>query len=158
MTLATKEADKKVGSGYYCRHDVLDDTDRDHRRSHLLCIVWLDYYLQNPGEDHPNLEWRYRHLWGVDYRYSDDLLVHKTKRDFFCTDDGHSGTHRVLIAQSIGRWGNFMNQEAHGEEVSRAFLEQLFLPGFIIEQMSINGIYYRDLLVRIALHGLTVGF
>lgn len=48
----------------------------------------------------------------------------------------------VLIAQSIGRWGNFINQEAHGEEVSRGFLEKLFLPEFIINQMNIGGTYY----------------
>ncbi|MDA4896365.1 prolipoprotein diacylglyceryl transferase, partial [Streptomyces sp. MS2A] len=28
----------------------------------------------------------------------------------------------ILLGQAIGRWGNFMNQEAHGEAVSRAFL------------------------------------
>lgn len=48
----------------------------------------------------------------------------------------------VLIAQSLGRWGNFINQEAHGREVSRAFLENLFLPEFIINQMNIDGTYY----------------
>lgn len=48
----------------------------------------------------------------------------------------------VLIAQSIGRWGNFINQEAHGAEVSREFLEKLFLPEFIINQMNIQGTYY----------------
>lgn len=35
-----------------------------------------------------------------------------------------------------------MNQEAHGEAVSRAFLENLHLPEFIINQMYINGQYY----------------
>ena len=48
----------------------------------------------------------------------------------------------VLLAQSIGRWGNFMNQEAHGGPVTRQFLENLYLPEFIIEQMNINGTYY----------------
>ena len=48
----------------------------------------------------------------------------------------------VLLAQSIGRWGNFINQEAHGEAVSRVFLENLYLPKFIIDQMQINGTYY----------------
>lgn len=48
----------------------------------------------------------------------------------------------LLIGQSIGRWGNFMNQEAHGGAVTRSFLEGLFLPKFIIEGMCINGIYY----------------
>ncbi len=29
----------------------------------------------------------------------------------------------IILGQAIGRWGNFMNQEAHGGPVSRAFLE-----------------------------------
>ncbi len=48
----------------------------------------------------------------------------------------------IILAQGIGRWGNFMNHEAHGGSVSRAFLEQLHLPNFIIENMYINGQYY----------------
>lgn len=48
----------------------------------------------------------------------------------------------TLIAQSIGRWGNFVNQEAHGGPVSRQFLENLFLPHWIIEQMKIEDTYY----------------
>lgn len=36
-----------------------------------------------------------------------------------------------------------MNQEAHGEAVSRAFLENLHLPDFIINQMYIDGQYYQ---------------
>ena len=48
----------------------------------------------------------------------------------------------LMLAQAIGRWGNFINQEAHGAEVSRQFLENLLLPEFIIEGMYINGAYY----------------
>ena len=48
----------------------------------------------------------------------------------------------LILGQAIGRWGNFMNQEAHGGEVTRAFLENLFLPEWIINQMYINGVYY----------------
>ncbi|MEW9052425.1 MAG: prolipoprotein diacylglyceryl transferase [Neobacillus sp.] len=48
----------------------------------------------------------------------------------------------IILGQAIGRWGNFMNQEAHGGEVTRAFLENLYLPEFIINQMYINGTYY----------------
>ncbi|HDI7251397.1 TPA: prolipoprotein diacylglyceryl transferase [Staphylococcus aureus] len=48
----------------------------------------------------------------------------------------------IILAQGIGRWGNFMNHEAHGGPVSRAFLEQLHLPNFIIENMYINSQYY----------------
>ncbi|WP_445488059.1 prolipoprotein diacylglyceryl transferase [Niallia sp. 03133] len=48
----------------------------------------------------------------------------------------------IILGQAIGRWGNFINQEAHGREVSRAFLESLHLPEFIINQMYIDGVYY----------------
>lgn len=49
----------------------------------------------------------------------------------------------VLLAQGIGRWGNFMNQEAHGRKTSLEFLQNLHLPHFIVEQMNINGVYYQ---------------
>lgn len=48
----------------------------------------------------------------------------------------------LILAQSIGRWGNFINQEAHGTQVSREFLESMFLPDFIVDQMFIEGNYY----------------
>lgn len=48
----------------------------------------------------------------------------------------------VLLAQAIGRWGNFINQEAYGYAVERSFLERLFLPEWLINQMEVNGIYY----------------
>ncbi|WP_243290515.1 prolipoprotein diacylglyceryl transferase [Bacillus sp. FJAT-47783] len=48
----------------------------------------------------------------------------------------------IILGQAIGRWGNFMNQEAHGGPVTREFLENLHLPDFIINQMYINGQYY----------------
>ncbi len=48
----------------------------------------------------------------------------------------------ILLGQAVGRWGNFMNQEAFGGEVPRAFLENLYLPTFMIDQMYIGGAYY----------------
>ncbi len=48
----------------------------------------------------------------------------------------------LILGQAIGRWGNFMNQEAHGGPVSLSFLESLHLPEWIIQQMNINGTYY----------------
>lgn len=54
-----------------------------------------------------------------------------------------------IIAQAIGRWGNFMNQEAHGGVVpgatldaQREFLQSLFIPDFIVNNMYINEAYY----------------
>lgn len=48
----------------------------------------------------------------------------------------------ILLAQGIGRWGNFFNMEAHGGAVLRSTLENLHTPEFIINGMNINGIYY----------------
>ena len=50
-----------------------------------------------------------------------------------------------------------MNQEAHGEEVTRAFLENLHLPDFIINQMYINGAYYHPTFLYESLWNI-VGF
>ena len=48
----------------------------------------------------------------------------------------------LVIAQAIGRWGNFFNGEAHGAITSLSYLESLHLPQFIIDGMYINGSYY----------------
>ena len=52
-------------------------------------------------------------------------------------------TPGVMAAQILGRWGNFINQEAHGGPTTLAFLQSLHLPDFIINQMKIGGIYYQ---------------
>ena len=48
----------------------------------------------------------------------------------------------LILAQAIGRWGNFFNGEAHGVAVSLSYLESLHLPQFIIDGMNIGGNYY----------------
>jgi phosphatidylglycerol:prolipoprotein diacylglycerol transferase len=49
----------------------------------------------------------------------------------------------LIAGQMIGRWGNFMNQEAHGGPVAESFLRHtLHLPNFIVNQMYIEGQYY----------------
>lgn len=49
----------------------------------------------------------------------------------------------LIVGQAIGRWGNFMNQEAHGGPVEESFLrDTLHLPNFIVNQMNIEGTFY----------------
>ncbi len=48
----------------------------------------------------------------------------------------------LIIAQAIGRWGNFFNGEAHGPATTLANLQNLHIPEFIINGMNIKGIYY----------------
>lgn len=46
----------------------------------------------------------------------------------------------LIIGQAIGRWGNFINQEAYGGPVSEEFISAF--PAFIQKQMYIDGQYY----------------
>jgi len=69
-----------------------------------------------------------------------------------------------LIAQAIGRWGNFMNQEAHGYivpgnslDAQREYLQSLWIPNFIIDNMFIDGAYYHPTFLYESLWNL-VGF
>ncbi|KGX92923.1 prolipoprotein diacylglyceryl transferase [Pontibacillus halophilus JSM 076056 = DSM 19796] len=50
----------------------------------------------------------------------------------------------IILGQAVGRWGNFMNQEAHGGPVSESFYENVmqYFPDFIVNQMVIDGTLY----------------
>ena len=49
----------------------------------------------------------------------------------------------MLLAQAIGRWGNFFNGEAHGAVTSLESLQNLHIPEFIIDGMYIGGAHYQ---------------
>ncbi|ERI90623.1 prolipoprotein diacylglyceryl transferase [Clostridiales bacterium oral taxon 876 str. F0540] len=65
-------------------------------------------------------------------------LKHK-KINFFKLAD--AAVPSIILAQAIGRWGNFFNQEAHGGPVSYDFIKHF--PGFIQRGMYIEGTYYQ---------------
>jgi phosphatidylglycerol:prolipoprotein diacylglycerol transferase len=46
----------------------------------------------------------------------------------------------LILGQAIGRWGNFINQEAYGGVVSEQFISKF--PDFIKNQMYIEGNYH----------------
>jgi len=50
----------------------------------------------------------------------------------------------LILGQAIGRWGNFMNQEAHGGPIAESTYQSFhqYLPDFIMNQMCIEGIMY----------------
>ena len=49
----------------------------------------------------------------------------------------------VLIGQGIGRWGNFINKDCHGGEISEEFFNGVL--SFLKQGMYINGHYYEPL-------------
>jgi phosphatidylglycerol:prolipoprotein diacylglycerol transferase len=50
----------------------------------------------------------------------------------------------LILGQAIGRWGNFMNQEAHGGPIAESTYHSFhqYLPDFIMNQMCIDGVMY----------------
>ena len=47
----------------------------------------------------------------------------------------------LILAQAIGRWGNFFNEEAFGRIISKQTLQSMHIPEFIIQGMYIDGAY-----------------
>lgn len=60
----------------------------------------------------------------------------------------------IIIAQSLGRWGNFFNGEAHGGPVSYGFIQHF--PSFIQKGMLIDGVYYQPTFLYESIWNLAV--
>ncbi|MEK3992062.1 prolipoprotein diacylglyceryl transferase [Robertmurraya sp. FSL R5-0851] len=109
-------------------------------RIYYVAFEW-DYYSQNPGD--------IIKIWNGGIAIHGALIgsvitaiVFSRKRNISFWKLADIAAPSIIIGQAIGRWGNFINQEAHGGEVTRSFLDGLFLPEFIINQMYIDGTYY----------------
>ena len=109
-------------------------------RIYYVAMKW-DYYGQNPG--------RIIEIWTGGIAIHGALIgafitayIFTKKRGVSFLRVADIAAPSILVGQIIGRWGNFINQEAHGGEVTRSFLENLFLPEWIINQMYIDGKYY----------------
>ncbi|WP_394237299.1 prolipoprotein diacylglyceryl transferase [Niallia oryzisoli] len=109
-------------------------------RIYYVFFKW-GYYSQNPGEIIAIWEGGIAiHGALIGGTITAILFVKKKGISFWKLADIVAPS--IILGQAIGRWGNFMNQEAHGTEVTRSFLEKLKLPDFIINQMYIDGAYY----------------
>ncbi|MRX72346.1 prolipoprotein diacylglyceryl transferase [Bacillus lacus] len=109
-------------------------------RAYYVIFEW-DYYSQNPEQ--------------IPMIWQGGLAIHGGLLGAFITGAVFARIKKIsfwkladiaapsiILGQAIGRWGNFINQEAHGGPVTREFLEGLYLPEFIVNQMFINGVYY----------------
>jgi phosphatidylglycerol:prolipoprotein diacylglycerol transferase len=61
----------------------------------------------------------------------------------------------IIIAQAMGRWGNFFNSEAHGGAVTQDFISKF--PSFIQKGMLIDGVYYHPTFLYESIWNLIVG-
>lgn len=80
------------------------------------------------------------------------IIGKRKKLSFFKMADVAMPT--IIIAQAIGRWGNFFNSEAHGGPVSYDFIRNF--PYFIQQGMHIEGIYYHPTFLYESLWDFTV--
>ena len=80
------------------------------------------------------------------------IIAKRRKMSFFKMADAAAPT--IIIAQAIGRWGNFFNSEAHGGPVSYDFIKNF--PYFIQQGMHIEGVYYHPTFLYESLWDFTV--
>lgn len=82
------------------------------------------------------------------------LYSKKKKFDFLSMIDVVAPS--LVLAQGIGRWGNFINKEAHGGPVTFEFISKF--PDFIQRGMNIGGIYYHPTFLYESIWNLIVFF
>ncbi|OPX86013.1 MAG: Prolipoprotein diacylglyceryl transferase [Pelotomaculum sp. PtaB.Bin013] len=80
------------------------------------------------------------------------LYVRKHKLNFWQMGDIFAPC--VVLGQAIGRWGNFINQEAFGGPVTREFIGRF--PAFMQKQMFIDGQYHHPAFLYESLWNLLV--
>lgn len=109
-------------------------------RIYYVVFSW-DYYKDNPGQ--------IIQIWNGGIAIHGALIGSFITAYVFTKIRGVSFWKTVdiaapglLIGQIIGRWGNFMNQEAHGGPVSENFMNTTIIPDWIMNQMTIEGVTY----------------
>lgn len=155
--LSTREAEKRGIKGDHVVDMALWALPIAFIGARLYYVLFeLGYYIENPGQ--------ILAIWNGGIAIYGGLIAGGLTVYWYTKKNGipiwlmlDVLAPNVLLAQAIGRWGNFMNQEAHGGEVTRSFLENLFLPEFIINQMEIGGVYYHPTFLYESLWSL-VGF
>jgi len=110
-------------------------------RLYYVAFKW-DYYQDHPGE--------IIQIWNGGIAIYGALIGALLSGFFYIRAKGFNFWRiadicapSLLIGQMIGRWGNFVNQEAYGGEVEESFLrETLHIPGFIVNQMNVEGVFH----------------
>ncbi|MBQ2510152.1 MAG: prolipoprotein diacylglyceryl transferase, partial [Erysipelotrichaceae bacterium] len=108
-----------------------------------FCVFYdLSYYLSDPI--------RFIRIWDGGLAIQGGLVFGALFAWYYSRKNGYPFLKiadmilpNVLIAQATGRWGNFINRECHGGEVSEAYFNGIL--SFLKEGMYINGHYYEPL-------------
>ena len=108
-----------------------------------FCLFYnLSYYLAHPIE--------ILYVWNGGLAIQGGLVAGSLFVYFYCKANHYPFLKiidiilpNVLIGQAFGRWGNFVNQECHGAEVTEEYFNGIL--SFLKPGMLINGHYYEPL-------------
>jgi len=102
----------------------------------------LSYYLSHPID--------IIRVWDGGLAIQGGLVFGALFAWWFCRKNGYPFLKvtdmilpNVLVAQAMGRWGNFVNRECHGGEVAESYFNGIL--SFLKNGMYINGHYYEPL-------------
>ncbi len=95
---------------------------------YYVIFEW-EYYAQNPSQIINIRQGGLAIHGGLIGAVITGVLFCETTRTFFLKL-ADIAAPSILLGQAIGRWGNFMNQEAHGDEVTRQFFRRSSFTGF----------------------------
>jgi phosphatidylglycerol:prolipoprotein diacylglycerol transferase len=105
-------------------------------RLYEVFILQWDYYRQHPGEILAIWRGGLAIHGGVLLAVlAAALFVRYRRQPFWLWAD--MAAPGLILAQAIGRWGNFFNQEAYGSPAPLWLVERM--PGFLREGMTIEG-------------------
>lgn len=110
-------------------------------RIYYVTFRW-EYYSQNPGEIIAIWQGGLAIHGALIGAFLAGLIYSRVKKiSFWLMADVAAPS--ILLGQGIGRWGNFINQEAHGGPITEQSQWIInILPAWIAEQMNIGGVYY----------------
>lgn len=116
-------------------------------------IFKLDYYLKYPIKIFAMREGGMA-IHGVVIGGILALLLLCKKREISFLKMADLTAPALILGQAIGRWGNFINQEAYGGIVSKSYISNF--PEFIQKQMYIRGNYHHPAFLYESLWNLFV--
>ena len=105
------------------------------------CLFNLDYYLKEPLQIFATWNGGLAIHGGIIGGLI-ALIIFCKKKNIEVIRACDLAVPSLIIAQAIGRWGNFFNSEAHGPLTTLAYLKDMNIPDFVIKGMYINGNYY----------------
>lgn len=144
---------------YFCKKSFKEAkyTDTDFLDSLFIYTLWfgimgarlwfcvfydLSYYLSNPIE--------IIRVWDGGLAIQGGLVGGALFAYYYCHKHNYPFMRmldiilpNVLLAQAVGRWGNFVNKECHGGEVAETYFNGAL--SFLKEGMLINNHYYEPL-------------